>query len=169
MLGRSRYNRMVSVVLSILLGALFFGCSEKETTPLLPEEYTSWERTTEEVLDHPIPGHGSNQRIIYINETGTSVPLGGDGSVTYPTGTIVIKEVYNDPMVLTAMVKDPENPDARGGWVWLTKNPETGEESLVREEFCITCHANANEQHPYGDGNRDERFRDYLFYPYRAQ
>ncbi len=30
--------------------------------------------------------------------------------------------------------------------------------------FCITCHANANEKHPYGDKNPNEEFRDYVYF-----
>jgi hypothetical protein len=30
--------------------------------------------------------------------------------------------------------------------------------------FCVTCHANANEKHPYGDRNPREEFRDYVFF-----
>jgi len=30
--------------------------------------------------------------------------------------------------------------------------------------FCITCHANANEKQSYGDGNPAEEFRDYVYF-----
>jgi len=45
-------------------------------------------------------------------------------------------------------------------------SPGTAKETVITEEFCITCHGNANESHPYGDKNPNNEYRDYLFFPY---
>ena len=74
-----------------------------------------------------------------------------------------------EPFQLTIMIKDREHPSARGGWIWLVKDTRTGEEKIIDIEFCITCHANANEPHPYGDMNKNAEFRDYVFFPGRFE
>ena len=56
---------------------------------------------------------------------------------------------------------------ARGGWVWVAKNPATGEERIIDYEFCFDCHSDANEPHPYGDKNPQGGHRDYVFLPDR--
>ena len=86
----------------------------------------------------------------------------------------MIKEIYTGsgesvsgkPSMLTIMVKRKDHPSARGGWLWIVKKPDSGDETVISEEFCITCHANANEKHPYGDRNPEGEVRDYLFFPY---
>ncbi|RPJ03990.1 MAG: hypothetical protein EHM28_14230, partial [Spirochaetaceae bacterium] len=70
------------------------------------------------------------------------------------------------PTSLTVMIKSPDDPRARGGWLWIVKNPATNRETVMRNQFCITCHANANESHPYGDKNPNREFRDYVFFVY---
>ncbi|MBN1412279.1 MAG: cytochrome P460 family protein [Spirochaetales bacterium] len=154
---------------------LFLGCAEKK--PLIPLEYNDWKRTINEVLKYPIPGHENNYRKIFINDTGTKVvreEKEGRTYDNYPDGTIIIKEIYDSsdykdtdkPVNLTCMVKDPKNVNSRGGWVWIVKSPETGTETILTQAFCVTCHANANEPHPYGDKNLNNDFRDYVFFPY---
>ena len=64
------------------------------------------------------------------------------------------------------MLKRPGHPQARAGWLWIVKDIPSGKETIISEEFCVTCHANANERHPYGDRNPTEDFRDFLFFPY---
>jgi hypothetical protein len=63
----------------------------------------------------------------------------------------------------TVMVKAPDDPRAKGGWIWLVKDLASGKETVFTTNYCVTCHANANEKHPYGDKNPGEEFRDYLF------
>ena len=76
-------------------------------------------------------------------------------------------------MVL-GMIKGPNHPLQQGGWVWVMRNPRTGEETVFDSEFCVTCHADANERRtpddrlPIGVPNPDRAFRDYVFYPYFA-
>ena len=72
-------------------------------------------------------------------------------------------------MVLTIMVKAGDHPDAIRGWVWLTKDPATGEETIISQQFCAACHSQANQSHPYGDGNSDNEHRDCVFIPYSSQ
>jgi hypothetical protein len=154
------------------------GCRKQEPGPLLPVDYAGWARTTMKVLDYPIPGHEDRGRRIYINSTGTGVRVSSEtGRVTwsYPAGSIIIKEIFggleigeaDKPVMLTAMIKEPEHPQARGGWVWVMKDLASGGERVIDWEFCVDCHANANEPHPYGDKNEGNEFRDYVFFPYR--
>lgn len=156
------------------------GCRKEEAGPLLPGEYRSWDRTTDQVLDYPIPGHEDRGRRILINSTGTGAAASSEShrvSWEYPAGTIIIKEIFagqevreaEQPLMLTGMVKDPDHPQARGGWVWVVRDMTTGGEQIIDWEFCVDCHANANEPHPYGDRNEDNEFRDYVFFPYRPR
>lgn len=172
----SRVRRLILTAF-LCLPLLLTGCNEEKRGPLLTGSYSAWERTTETELDYPIPGHEDNYRRIYINETGMNVRIttGEDGvRHYYPEGTVIIKEVFegsdyqegSEPVMLTAMVKQPSDPLARGGWLWVVKNLSTGRETVMETKFCVTCHANANEAHPYGDGNPQNEFRDFVFFPY---
>ncbi|MCF7928303.1 MAG: cytochrome P460 family protein [Spirochaetales bacterium] len=153
-------------------------CSNKEET-LLPDDYSEWKRTTSEELDYPIPGHEEHYRRIFINETGTEPAVteqNGRRIYDYPDGTIIIKEIYegldyqegDQPARLTAMIKDRDNSQSRGGWLWVVKDLESEKEQIFDGELCVTCHANANEAHFYGDNNPDEEFRDYVFFPWQG-
>ena len=175
-------NRRRFFLLPLLLLILpISGCSKSEPAALVPADYSGWSSTTDIELNYPIPGHENNYRRIFINDTGKNSPFSaaeGSSSGTgktydYPDGTVIIKEVYDGfdyqegsrPKMLTVMVKDRGNQDARGGWLWIVKDPVSGSENILTQEFCFTCHENANEKHPYGDGNPDEEFRDYVFFP----
>lgn len=156
--------------------ALFLsGCSRTEEPISVPGEYETWERLNTVELDYPIPGHESNYRIIYINDKGLQVEIEEtDGEVRYnfPEGTIIAKAVYEGldpppdakPVMVTGMVKSSDHAKARGGWVWVVKNLGSGEERIIEEAFCYTCHAAANESHPYADGNPEGEFRDFVFF-----
>jgi hypothetical protein len=63
------------------------------------------------------------------------------------------------PFQITAMVKAPDDPQSRGGWIWVAQDVDSGEQTIVDWEFRFDCHANANEPHPYGDGNTADEFR----------
>lgn len=175
---RDRLKRAVFAAAGAGLVLSFFSCAKEAEGPLIPEGYASWRRTTEEELDYPIPGHEDNYRIIFINDKGENLTVsdaGGRVTHDYPDGTIIVKEVYqgfeydsnSKPMMLTAMVKDRDNPKSRGGWLWVVKDLSAGQETIMTQEFCFTCHGNANERHPYGDRNPDNEFRDYVFFPAR--
>ncbi len=173
------------VLLLGALGALLIGCESADKEPqLIPDDYDGWERTVEEDLNFQVPGHGETLRRIYINDVGTGVeisdvsPAGAASTrrrYEYPPGTLIVKEVYpsaeipptQQPVMITAMLKAPNDPRSRGGWLWITKNLASGEENVLVEEYCLTCHENANEQYPYRDGNPNDEFRDYTFYPYQ--
>jgi len=170
-----KINKSVTKAFFVFTVFLLFNCTTDKT--LLPDEHLSWQRTTEIELDYPIPGHEDHYRRIFINDIGRSVQVSEEGSEVsyrYPPGTVIIKEVYDEaaynpqskPALLTAMVKNPEHPDARSGWVWVVKNLEKGTEEIIEEEFCVTCHAAANTPHPYGDKNISGEFRDFVFFPY---
>jgi hypothetical protein len=149
------------------------------TAPLIPDDYRSWEKTTQAPLDYPIPGHLDHYRIPYINPTGTGVEIlthAGRVTYAYPKGTVIVKESYQGltapkpgdrPVRIYAMIKDPENPKARGGWVWVLRELPTGKESIYQSPLCFDCHSAANEPFPYGDRNPNGDFRDYVFFPYR--
>ena len=65
------------------------------------------------------------------------------------------------------MIKAPGDERASADWIWLVKNPDTGEEEIMaKSEFCVNCHSSANNEHPYGDLNGNNEFRDYVFFPY---
>lgn len=177
-IGRiSRGKTILNIIfLLLVLGTLlpFYSC-EKDETISIPRDYSQWERTTTIELDYPIPGHENNYRIIYINEIGESPEVEtqkGKNRITFPEGTMIVKEVYSgfdytpgdQPTMLTIMVKASDDPRNRGGWLWIVNNVEQGTQRILESEFCITCHNNANEQHPYGDTNPNEEYRDYVFF-----
>ena len=150
-------------------------CSAKKVTVYATSDYPSWRRTTDLVLDYPIPGHQDRLRIPRMNDIGFTVKpttVAGKRRWDFPEGSVIVKEVYRTPtpargeppIQLTIMVKAPKHPDAQGGWLWITRNLPDGKEAVFMGNFCITCHANANEKHPYGDGNPNEEFRDYVYF-----
>lgn len=162
---------------ALLLTALSFaaGCAaRKAPAELLPADYSGWASTVEGPLRYEIPGHTMDTRRIYINDTGKRLEItetGGRVFHEYPEGTIILKENYPGdestvPAMLTAMIKSKKDSRARGGWIWVAKEVATGNERIFTDEFCFTCHQNANEQHPYGDGNTKREFRDFVFYPW---
>ena len=153
-------------------------------------EYKTWETTTDIALVETIPGHSSGRRKIYINKIGTevTVPLGnasrsGGEGWDYPSGTIIVKEVYSvvdpepgdEPGLLLGMIKEPDSAAARGGWIWVLRVVETGEERLFDNEYCVTCHSDANEVrrsdavYQIGEANDEGEFRDFVFFPFRPQ
>jgi hypothetical protein len=158
---------------SLAAALLLCGCAKHEI--YAPPDYTSWARTTDVVLDYPIPGHENRLRIPRMNSKGfTAAPTrsGGRLAWSFPEGTVIVKEVYasakpaqgEKPIQLTIMAKEPGDEHAQGGWVWLTRDLPDGKETVFTGNFCVTCHENANEQHPYGDGNPNEDFRDYVYF-----
>jgi hypothetical protein len=162
----------VFLLTSVLV--LLLGCSKPPET-YAPPEYVNWRRTTDAVLNYPIPGHMDRFRIPRMNDVGFSAKpklVGGKPSWDFPEDTVIVKEVYastspkpgEKPIQLTIMVKDHKEEGALGGWLWYTKDLPDGKETLFAGNYCITCHSNANEQHPYGDGNPNEEFRDYVFF-----
>jgi hypothetical protein len=175
----STLRAVAAPLLLLLAAASLTDCRKEEAAPQLPNNYAGWKRTTDLILDYPVPGHESRGRRIFINSMGTKVTVRSEAgriSWDYPKGSIVIKEIFPSldirdgerPIMLTAMIKDPDHPQARGGWVWVVKDLGARSEQIIDWEFCVDCHANANEPHPYGDRNEDNEFRDYVFFPYRG-
>jgi hypothetical protein len=171
-------NKAVQLLVLGLTGVLsILACSGKESQPLVAQDYRSWKNTHTIELNYPIPGHEDKYRRIYINPEGEKSEIttaNGRISYRYPEGTQVIKEIYEagtfknlgKPSSLTVMIKRKDHPKARAGWLWILKDTASGSENIIQEEFCVTCHANANEKHPYGDRNPNDEFRDYLFFPF---
>ena len=157
---------------------LLAGCGQKEAEiSLVPDDYRGWKSTVDGPLTYQIPGHSMLKRIIFINKIGqgaSAVEKSGRMTYDYPKGTIIIKEMYPtadspEPDHLTVMIKDTEDAQSMVGWIWLTKDLKTGKERVFStEDFCVTCHQNANDRHPYGDRNIDSEFRDYVYYPWRS-
>ena len=162
--------------LSILL-FIFTACRQTPQAPEIPANYTTWNTPTEVVFNYSIPGHESHFRKIYIKSLGEAVRMTQSGNRTicdFPQGTIIVKEIYEGldlpgeqevPTLLTVMIKHSEHPESRGGWLWLSQNYATKEMQIIDYEYCVDCHTNANERHPYGDGNVNEEFRDYVYFP----
>lgn len=151
---------------------------ERQHSMLVPDAtiYRTWKKMPA-LLNYPIPGHRDNFRIIYINPTGEKLQRNEQDNrirCEYPEGTIIVKEVYvgadypetqEQPTQLTVMIKAPQDPKARNGWLWISKDVSSGTENIIDYEFCSECHSNANEPHPYGDGNPDAEYRDYVYFP----
>ena len=167
------------IFFSLLLFTLFFfSCKKTDTAAsLVPDNYQGWTVIADN-LNYPIPGHENHSRKILINPIGEGVSTekkNGRVFYDYPRGTIILKEIYPSlkpekgakPVSLTVMLKDPDNPKNREGWVWIVKDLKKNSEKIIDYEFCFDCHNNANEQHPYGDGNPEGDFRDYVYFPYR--
>ena len=165
--------------LFVLALAAVASCSRAPSVHV-PADYATWNLTTDRTLDYPIPGHMDHLRRIYINPTGegatTTTNPSGRVVWDYPPGTIIVKEIYQRegyddesvPNSLTVMIKASDHPRARKGWVWLVTSPGAEEATIIDQEFCVTCHADANERHPYGDANPDREFRDCVFFPVGA-
>ncbi|MBD3304940.1 hypothetical protein GF339_01150 [candidate division KSB3 bacterium] len=177
-----RANVLQHIVVWLMGGMMILGCvgcQKQEEVPAIPAEYRDWTITNDIALDYPIPGHEDNCRVIYINPTGEQVqPTEHQGRVVYdyPEGTIIVKEVYEgleepeegeEPMSLTVMIKAPQHPQSRAGWLWIVTSSASGQQQIIERDFCVDCHANANESHPYADKNVSNEFRDYVYFPPR--
>jgi hypothetical protein len=167
---RNRVITATVLAVSLLAG----GCAKEAGESMVPLDYAQWPSTVDGPLDYTIPGHTQEVRTIYINQVGTTVvpeTVGGRITYEYPEGTIIIKENFTnaddeEPNNLTVMIKDSDNAEASGGWLWLNRDFSSGRERSFGDDFCFPCHLNANERHPYGDGNADREFRDYVYYPW---
>jgi len=161
-------SSVVIVAFVLVAGA----CAKAVAPALVPTETAAWRSTTSARLDYPVPGHEDRYREIRMNERGFSAVPADSGRLTFPEGTVIVKDIYassapasgEGPVMVTAMVKASSDPDARGGWLWVVKDLASGNESRILGDFCVRCHANANERHPYGQGNPRGVFSDYVFY-----
>ena len=172
----ARNAALPTALLSLLfVYGLLAGCGKARAPVYATPDYHSWKKTTDIVLDYPIPGHQDRFRIPRMNYVGFTVrPTMENGKRRwdFPEGTIIAKEVYQttkpapgeQPIQLTIMVKASRDPHSQGGWLWITRDLPNGKEAVFMGNFCITCHANANEKQPYGDGNPAEEFRDYVYF-----
>jgi hypothetical protein len=170
-----RPGRPAAAILGMVAAGLVSCTPPQKSVVYAAPDYPTWRRTTDVVLDYPIPGHQDRLRIPRMNAIGFSAKPTLDGSKMrwdFPPGTVIVKEVYAEekpaageaPMQLTIMAKAPKDPRSQGGWLWLTRSLPDGQETVFMGNYCITCHANANEKHPYGDHNPAEEFRDYVFF-----
>jgi cytochrome P460 len=175
----------IIVPLTVLLSIFALASCEPAPLPYLDVDFSAWELLTPEPITDTIPGHGSGVRNIFINDIGKEVSrttVGARLVWDYPEGTIVLKtastsleeDSADEFVVLLGMVKDSEDPHSQGGWVWLTRDPRSGEETIFDTEYCIACHVDANERRtrtdriPTGVPNPDREFRDFVFFPYYA-
>ncbi len=154
--------------------ATLISCSSR----WIPSDYASWERITKTPTTDRIPGHEERFRITYINDEGetlTSTVKNGVRTWDYPRGTIIVKEGYaqpqppsagDSPSRVYAMIKRPEDPRAKGGWVWVVRDRAGSRETVVDGPYCVDCHSYANQQNPYGDKNPQSDFRDDVYVLY---
>ncbi len=152
------------------------GCSRA----LIPADWPSWERLNAVPVEGAVPGHEERFRIAFINPVGETVkPVVANRSVTwkYSDGSIILKAGYQGsappgkgetPSKLSAMIKKPGDPRARGGWIWVVRDTASGIESVIDAPYCVDCHSYANGPNPFGDKNPAGDFRDYVYLPYTA-
>lgn len=164
-------RKLFVLVLAVL------ACAAAAAAPLLPTDWSKWARTTDILLNYRIPGHEDHFRIPYINDIGMKATMSvkaGRVVWDYPKGTIILKEAYQGltapapgekPIRLYGMIKDPRNPRARGGWVWVLRDMATKKETIFESPLCIDCHSYANASHTYGDKNPKAENRDFVFFP----
>ena len=97
-------------------------------------------------------------------------------SLTRTESKELLKEIYQEaeqpasgenPIALTIMIKNSQDSRNRNNWLWLNTEFDTKKEQIIEHEFCVDCHANANEPHPYGDKNPNNDFRDFVYFPPR--
>jgi hypothetical protein len=162
------------VALALLAAVFAVGCSH----PLIPQEWATWEKGTPPMTVGPVAGHEEAFRTAYLNPTAEAARAtmkDGKSSWNYPKGSIVLKAAYGGssppgkgeaPKRLYAMIKDPDDPRAKAGWVWVVREGAAGAESVIDAPFCVDCHGYANQPNPYGDKNPDGELRDYVFLPY---
>ena len=89
--------------------------------------------------------HGTGTRTVYFNEVGATANM--EGAITYPTGTMIVKEAM-DPtntsieMILTMMKSDDPMYAVLDGWVYgiYGLQRQFGVEEGGR---CHSCHAQA--------------------------
>ncbi len=165
---------MKKITILLLFSFTLILCKEKaiEEQLTIPENYQKWKQPAEKILDYTIPGHGASARIIYANSEAynyTETNINDSVKITYPDGTIIIKEVYNKKEsigkslpVLDIMIKNSKSADAVNGWLYYMQTPG-GKPELIKGRMCVGCHEAANDPHPYFDKNINEDFRDYLF------
>jgi hypothetical protein len=165
---------IIAVCSMLIVLGLSFSCTKAQQPSLIPADYSLWKTTTDFTLDYPIPGHEDKYRVIHINEKGFGFVRDGGSPerITFPEGTIIAKDIYavtkpgpdDKPIMVTAMVKAASDPQSMGGWLWVVKDLKMGKESIMTGDFCVRCHDNANEIHPYGWKNPAGAFSDYVFF-----
>jgi len=169
-----KHRTVIAACLMFALACLVFSCSKPAQASRIPSDYSQWKTTTDIRLDYPIPGHEDRFRVIHINEKGLEFKRDGGSPerITFPEGTIIAKDIFgvtnpgpaDQPVMVTAMVKASSDPQARGGWLWVVKDLKMDKETVMTGDFCVRCHDNANEKHPYGWKNSEGAFADYVFF-----
>ncbi len=161
------------IIIALTLPLGIMSCTQTSEKPTIPRDYQTWEQSIDRVLNQPIPGHGDGLRKIYYNTlAGQYTENPSTGAILFPEGAMFVKETYanenpgpsDQPVMLTAMVKNSSSPYQRGSWVWIMKQVSGGVETILNEEFCFTCHNGANEPFPFPPGNSQGRFQDFVFY-----
>ena len=172
-------NRLLAGLFALTVALLVIAaCRATPKSPaLIPAAYRAWQTPTNLHLNYPIPGHEDHYRKIYLNAIGATVqPVSQNGRTVYayPVGTIIVKEMYaghdepqpnEQPVHLTSMIKAPADTRALSGWLWVVTDVKMQQETVIDDQFCVECHANANEPHPYGDRNPAAAHRDFVFFP----
>jgi len=162
----------------IIAASMLLSCGmDRHSSFVLPEDYTSWKKPVNRVLDYEVPGHGKSFRRIYANAIAFKPVRGkirGTDALVMPDGAVIIKETYvkrsdikkRNYKNLTIMVKDVSSPVSKNGWRYFMKG-KNKPVMEVKSRMCIGCHEAANEPHPYFDKNKKGIFRDYLFVKFK--
>src|SRR5208282_2376311 len=94
---RARHTACHAALLPLLAAfAILVGCTAEKQPVFATPDYHSWKRTTDVILDYPIPGHQDRFRIPRMNHAGfTVMPTADNGKRRwdFPVGTIIVKEV----------------------------------------------------------------------------
>lgn len=100
------------------------------------------------VGDPKIGPHRQRSYLVYVNSVGKMAML-AKGSLTYPVGTIIVKEKFRmvsgkgplpKPELLTVMIKGKAGSSpGSGDWTFLVANPD-GSVVESRVYHCIGCH-----------------------------
>ena len=146
-------------MLMLLCCVFFMSCDEAQQImkPVMPPELSAEGiRIDITPTEDGNPGHGSGNRLVYIN--GIGVPaLKDDTRKTFPVGTLIIKEVNDDTNTFVqhvASMKKTNDPQyaSHNGWRYTQHTRQTETEKFVavsgdvpgsNSEGCHACHAQA--------------------------
>ncbi len=153
--------RLTAAPAALAAAALLAGCASLPNPFAEPDprwaDYKSWTRVTEEPSTGASLGLGTvhkgptGYRVVYVNDAGVDTILSsGDanGDYSYPAGTVVVKEQYDDEAAylagadagdvdVTVSLKVAETGDRAANWEWATGYTA----SAGASQFCSGCHS----------------------------
>ena len=115
---RARFSVSFAAFVPLLAAfGLMVGCAAEKPPVYATPDYHSWKRTTDVVLDYPIPGHQDRFRIPRMNDVGFTVKPTNDNGKRhwdFPVGTIIVKEVYQTPKARGGRAAHPAHHHGKG-------------------------------------------------------